>query len=54
MISLFITILIDYEKNKHIRDETHGFGQNFKPVMGTGFFNGYIYFSRIQIWDDKT
>jgi hypothetical protein len=52
MISLIITILIDYKKNKHIGDKnprvTHGtrkpdgygFGQNFKPVMGTGFLMG--------------
>jgi hypothetical protein len=25
MISIIITILIDYEKNKHIEDETRGY-----------------------------
>jgi hypothetical protein len=52
MISLIITILIDYKKNKHIRDKNprvtrgtrkpdgYGFGQNLNPVMGTGFLMG--------------
>jgi hypothetical protein len=55
MTSLIITILIDYDKNKYIGDETYGypltdgyeFGQNIKPVTGTNFlmdidiFHGY-------------
>jgi hypothetical protein len=52
MISLIITIFIDYKKNKHIGDKNprvtrgypqtrwYGFGQNFKPVMGTSFLVG--------------
>ena len=50
MISLIITILIDYKKNKHIGDKKppvgtrkpdgYGFGQNSKPVMGMGFLMG--------------
>jgi hypothetical protein len=49
MILLIITILIYYKKNKYIGDKNprvtvgtrkpdgYGFGQNFKPVMDTGF-----------------
>jgi hypothetical protein len=49
-------ILIEYEKNKHIGDETHGyplpdgygFMQNFKPVIGTSFLMGKYIFHRYE------
>jgi hypothetical protein len=48
MISLIITVLIDYEKNKYIGDKTRGYPLNrlvrvwqiFKPVMGINFLMG--------------
>jgi hypothetical protein len=66
MISLIITILIDYEKNKHIGDKnprvTRGYPQTrwvwvwakFQTRHGYGFFNGCKYFSRVRVWDSKT
>jgi hypothetical protein len=56
MISLIITILIDYEKNKYIGDKTHGYPltrwvlvwANFQTRHGYEFFNGYIYFSWVE------
>jgi hypothetical protein len=66
MISLIITILIDYKKNKHIGDKnprvTRGYPQTrwvrvwakFQTRHGYGFFNGCKYFSRVRVWDSKT
>jgi hypothetical protein len=64
MISLIITILIDYKKNKHIGDKKppvgtrkpdgYGFGQNFKPVMDTDFLTGVNIFHRYGVWDSET
>jgi hypothetical protein len=62
MISLIITILIDYEKNKHIGDETHGYPltrwvrvwAKSQTRHGYEFFNGHRYFSRVRVWDGKT
>jgi hypothetical protein len=66
MISLIITILIDYKKNKHIGDKnprvTRGYPQTrwvrvwakFQTRHGYGFFNGCKYFSWVRVWDSKT
>jgi hypothetical protein len=66
MISLIITILIDYKKNKHIGDKnprvTRGYPQTrwvrvwakFQTRHGYGFFNGCKYFSRVRVWDSET
>jgi hypothetical protein len=66
MISLIITILIDYKKNKHIGDKnprvTRGYPQTrwvrvwakFQTRYGYGFFNGCKYFSWVRVWDSKT
>jgi hypothetical protein len=60
MISLIITILIDYEKNKHIGDKnsrvTRGYPQTrwvrvwakFQTRHGYEFFNGHKIFSRYE------
>jgi hypothetical protein len=61
MISLIITILIIYKKNKYIGDKnprvTRGYPQTrwvqvwakFQICYGYEFFNGYKYFSRVWI-----
>ena len=65
MISLIITILIDYKKNKHIGDKnprvTRGYPQTrwvrvwakSQTRHGYGFFNGHRYFSRVRVWEGK-
>jgi hypothetical protein len=62
MISLIITILIDYEKNKNIGDETRGYSltrwirvwAKSQTRHGYVMFNGHILFSRVRVWDGKT